>query len=550
MKKKDIPFTPENLDNTTENNTPKPKRGRPKKNEIVDALNQLEKSVTNLETKNTNSVFEEQKLINKIDSVAIESLDSTLINTDKFVQQLKKVDETSNVDSKIYVLDTSIILSDAKNIIILSQDNNNTIIIPETVLDEIDNKKSGFNETSYNAREFGRMVSNSKVISVTKKEDLGISESLIELDTPEKNRVILVNKFEYKVSFANEYQNIVNDRKILEVALVYSSDNTVLLSNDIALRSRAISVGLHTQPILKDKVDKIDTYDLIEYIDIDFKDIDIIEEVSCEFFSKNFSNFTNVVFNVSNNQKILTFYKNGKFHKLDEKLIRSHPIKPKNIEQQFFMNMLLDPEVKIIVCHGVTGSGKNILALQGGLHFMSYEHNQGLNSGIKYCRNTITSGDAEAQLGFLKGDENAKLSVFSYPLIDSINKFIEVTQRNAKKNNKSMKLTDHKEFMVENSISVLNPNQMRGSNVYGYVILDEAQNFSKNSLKLMLTRINDGSKVIIFGDINQIDNSYLNKFDNGLSIMLKHAKNHDFVAGIKLNKVLRGKIADFSEKNL
>ena len=247
-------------------------------------------------------------------------------------------------------------------------------------------------------------------------------------------------------------------------------------------------------------------------------------------------NFSNVIFTcVDTGEKVLAFYKNSTFNVLDEKKLRSHPVKPKNTEQLFFLNMLLDPEVSIVVCAGATGSGKNLLSLLGAL-------NSGLP--VAYCRNTITSGDAVSRLGFLKGDESAKLGVFSYPLLDSVYGYM-LAEGSKNISDKEIEI-----FLDENSIETLNINQMRGSNLYHYLILDEWQNSSADSNKLMLSRLNEGSKVVIIGDLKQIDHPYLSKYDNALAIMLKQAETSDIVAGVTMPKVLRGKIASYVEECL
>lgn len=224
-------------------------------------------------------------------------------------------------------------------------------------------------------------------------------------------------------------------------------------------------------------------------------------------------------------------------------------VKPRNKEQLFFLNMLVDKDLPIVVCAGVTGSGKNLLSLQGALKY-AHSIDAKFPQSIKYCRNTITAGDLEAQLGFLKGDESAKLSVFTYPLLDAINIFMEIEREDALENKKSISYVSTKDFMEKYGIEVLNINQMRGVNLNGYLIFDEWQNSSPSVNKLMLTRVVEGSKVVIIGDLNQIDHPHLSKYNNALAIMLKHAKTSDIVGGITMSRVLRGRVATFAESQL
>ena len=520
---------------------------------IDDALREMDDIVIEInDGTNTNTNTEVENTEDKYDLTSHRDLKIKQIINDTVskipVKSLKnKKDKPETKESKTYVIDTSVILNDVDNIFILSQSNTNTLIIPEIVLDEIDNKKKGFNDVNYQAREFTRLIDQSKVIEKTVYDNV----TDIKLQLVNKTELHLVSKKEYDTKHDTEMSSITNDRKILEIAKIIKNNNKnpIVVSNDIALRARSISMDIKSEPLMKDRSD-IELISLIQEIDItsDMKPL-IEKQLKPEMFGKSFSNFTNVVFNCTDtNEQILTFYKFGKFKFLDEKYLRSFAIKPRNKEQLFFMNMLLDKDIPIIICSGVTGSGKNLLSLVGGLRYVADTDNNKINSGIKYCRNTVTAGDEIAQLGFLKGDENQKLSVFSYPLIDSIGNYIEIVQNNNKNNKNPIPITTPKQFMEDNNISVININQMRGSNVHGYVILDEWQNSSMAVSKLMLTRITEGSKVVVLGDLNQIDNPYLNKFNNGLTKMLKLAQTEDLVAGIQLKKVQRGRIAEFAER--
>ena len=149
----------------------------------------------------------------------------------------------------------------------------------------------------------------------------------------------------------------------------------------------------------------------------------------------------------------------------------------------------------------------------------------------------------EAQLGFLKGDEASKLGVFTYPMYDAVSQFQEIQREEAFKHDKGIDIETSEEFIKDNNIEIININQMRGVNLTGFLIFDEWQNSSASVNKLMMTRVVEGSKVVILGDLNQIDHPHLSKYNNALSIMLKHAKKSDIVAGITMSKVMRGRIA-------
>ncbi len=455
---------------------------------------------------------------------------------------------SERIYDKTYIVDTSVVLDDVYSIFLLSEEGKNRVIIPETTLDELDSKKKGFDDINFQAREFHRLLDDAKTID--EFEIVGDNgEKLYSIMVMIHNGIFeLVSKRDYRVNQHKESPNIVNDRKILEIASTFNGG--IMVSNDIAMRIRARSMKLKAEPLKKNMSPDVDKVDFIEVIHINSSEKDKIKNGKPEEFDKKFSCFTNVEFVCDDTgEHILAFYKPDGFHILDEKRLRSLNVNPRNKEQLFFLNMLIDKDLPIVVCAGVTGSGKNLLALQGALEFTKHASNK-ISFGIKYCRNTITAGDSMAQLGFLKGDESSKLGVFTYPLYDSITSYLEIQQRDAMENKKPISLASNKEFLETHGIDVVNINQMRGANLGGFIILDEWQNSSPSVNKLMLTRILEGSKVVIIGDLNQIDHQHLSKYNNALAIMLKHAKSSDMVGGITMSRVVRGKIAAFADANL
>jgi PhoH-like ATPase len=448
---------------------------------------------------------------------------------------------------KTYIIDTSVILDDVYSIFPLSEGGKNRVIIPETTLDEIDSKKKGFEDINFQAREFNRLLDDAETLEeydiVSGDEKLSSVMVMIHNATFE-----LVSKKEYKVSSQREQLNILNDRKILEIASSFKGSTVV--SNDIAMRIRARSLRLNSEPLKRNRSDDVENLEFIEVINIQSDQKDKIEHAKDTDFGKKYSHFTNVEFICEDTgEHILALYKPDGFRIIDEKKLRKMTVKPRNKEQLFFLNMLLDKDLPIVVCGGVTGSGKNLLSLQGALKYTSGASNK-IHSGIKYCRNTITAGDSEAQLGYLKGDETAKLGVFTYPLFDAIHTFMEIDQEDSIANKKAISITSNKDFMEEHGIEVININQMRGANLSGYLIFDEWQNSSASVNKLMLSRVIEGSKVVIIGDIHQIDHHHLSKYNNALAIMLKFAKTSDIVGGITMSRVVRGRIAAFADANL
>mgnify|MGYP000039879527 FL=1 len=445
---------------------------------------------------------------------------------------------------KTYIVDTSVILDDAANIFALSQGGSNKVVIPETVLDEIDAKKSGFGDINFQAREFNRIMDEAVVLGEEDESRDGSSLRIVRVQVGE-SVFDLVSKSGYKTLLNHDAANIVNDRKILEIGACYPECEVV--TNDIAMKLRALSMGLKSQPFKTNRIDDIEKLEFVEKISIKQTQKEFIESSKPEDYGLELSYFTNIEFIVEETgEHILAFYKPTGFHIIDEDEIRKLVVKPKNKEQLFFLNMLIDPDVPIVVCAGVTGSGKNLLAMQGAVK--SFQEEQ--IDEVKYCRNTVTAGDTASQLGFLKGDESTKLGVFTYPLYDAVGAYMRIEMDDRLKRSKSADFMTNEDFLKKYNIEAVNINQMRGVNLEGYLVFDEWQNSSPAVNKLMLTRVVDGSKVVILGDLHQIDHPHLTKYNNALAIMLKKAKSSNMIAAIKLNKVVRGKIAEFAETEL
>ncbi|HOI83902.1 MAG TPA: PhoH family protein, partial [Campylobacterales bacterium] len=333
---------------------------------------------------------------------------------------------------KTYIVDTSVILDDAANIFALSQEGSNKVVIPETVLDEIDAKKSGFGDINFQAREFNRIMDEAVVLGESEEASKDGQTLRIVYVKVGDCTFDLVSKSSYKTLINHDAPNIINDRKILEIASHYEESEVV--TNDIAMKLRALSMGLKSQPFKTNRIDDIEKLEFIERIDIKLAQKEFIESSNPSDYGLELSHFTNIEFVVEETgEHILAFYKPTGFHIIDEDEIRKLVVKPKNKEQLFFLNMLIDPDVPIVVCAGVTGSGKNLLAMQGAVKSFQEES----ADEIKYCRNTVTAGDTAAQLGFLKGDEAAKLGVFTYPLYDAISGYMRIEMDDRLKRSKA-----------------------------------------------------------------------------------------------------------------
>ncbi|MCG3678654.1 PhoH family protein [Aliarcobacter butzleri] len=459
---------------------------------------------------------------------------------------------------KYYVLDTNILLEDATNIYKLSQDGKNLIILAETVLDEIDTKKSGFDEINFQAREFARILEDSNIISSTKKD----LYKIIRLKINNKDTVIdIISKDEYEINSKNVSLNIINDRKILEIstfANTYYKHKVEFISLDIMARTRAISLDIKTNSLLGKDKDIFDL-DFIKYIDINFEDLEYLDNEEIIKFDKDYKpyNFSYCFKVKHSDQVLLANIQNKKIKLLDEVEIRDQVIIPLNKEQLFFSDAIINHFYNVLIIEAKAGSGKTLLALSGALKLVKQKFFQ----KIIYIRNSIESLDKGEDVGYLPGLEE-KFKIYNHPLMDSLDYIIR-TEHKRKRNKKApdvvfqqlddSEVTARIEQMISNyGIETMWVGEMRGRTLSNsFIIIDEAQNMSNKTMQMVLSRIDSSCKVVVLGSNKQIDNFYVNKYTNALTTLLKSTKNEDNLVNIfaiKLEKVLRGPITEWAEQ--
>ena len=454
-----------------------------------------------------------------------------------------------------YVIDTNIILQDASNLFKLSDKATNLIIIPETVLDEIDSKKSGFEEINFQAREFARILEKS-IIKNTKKIDNYTIVSLY-IDGVKNVNIDIISKETYSVNSKNTQLNIFNDRKILEIASFaknYYKNNVKFLSLDIMARTRAVSMDIDVDSLKGDN-DEF-SYEFIKTIPIDFDQLEELPNSDISKYDTNHNTYNySYCFEVnSSDQVILANIINDKVYILDESEVRNQIITPLNKEQLFFSNALNSHFYDVIIVDAKAGSGKTLLALSGAIKLVRKKQYQ----KIIYIRNSIESLDKGEDVGYLPGYEE-KFAIYNHPLMDSLNYMVRSEYKKRKQNKKQaveeldeQEVIQRVENMINNyAIDTMWVGEMRGRTLSNaFIIIDEAQNMSNKTMQMVLSRIDNSCKVVILGSNKQIDNFYVNKYTNSLTTLLKSTKSKTDLVNIfaiNLQKVLRGPITQWAE---
>lgn len=447
--------------------------------------------------------------------------------------------ETTENSRKYYAIDTNIILDNPSNIIKL-YDSGNMIIVPETVIDELDAKKSGFEEINYNAREFARFLEDSEIISKENYGDLLLIKTKIESLNIE---LYIASKKEYKCENSKIAINILNDRKILEITNNCKEifPDIIFISLDIMCRTRALSLGIETETLKgKEEVTNFEFHKTILVDDYDGN----ISKLKDLIYNIPLENTSIEVVNSSGNKFYYFRNKNNQYELIDDKNEKKFPAPPLNLMQKVASNIIYD-EADISVVYGAAGCGKNIVALSSAMRLIdTKEYNK-----IYYIRRTIISGDSEDELGFMPGTLEEKMSGYNYPLEDSLTKIARMKKRNAKKEEIEEIVDNYKK---KYDIEYLYAGHLRGSTLEdnSILIIDEAQNCTSSFMKTVISRLGKNSIIIVLGSNNQIDSKYVNKYTNGLASIIKKSKKENSISlrVVELKNVIRSKHAEWADE--
>lgn len=436
--------------------------------------------------------------------------------------------------SKIFVLDTNVILHDY-NCIHNFQDND--VVIPIVVIEELDKFKSGNDQINYNAREFAReldKIVGDKIFNGGVSLGEGMGNLRIELGKPFSEVM--------KESFSED----TPDHRILAVACYVAEHNpkrkVIVVSKDINLRIKAKSLGILAEDYLNDKVQNIEIIKIHgEILD------DVSPELISELYEKEdgltarqlkINPYANQFFILKSGESSALAYYNG-FDERVKKIVKhkAYGIEARNSEQAFALNALMRPEVKLVALTGVAGTGKTLLALAAALA-QEEEFDQ-----IMLARPVIPLQNQE--IGFLPGDINEKIGPYMLPLFDNLavikNKFKRASREylHIEEMQKAEKLT----------ISPLA--YIRGRSLSRtFFIIDEAQNLTPHEIKTIITRAGEGTKMVFTGDVEQIDSPYLDVRSNGLSYLSAKMFGQDVFAHINLIKGERSQLAELAGKLL
>lgn len=451
------------------------------------------------------------------------------LNTTK-KKTTKKASRTKETP-KIFVIDTSVILYNHNAI--LSFDDND-VAIPITVLEELDQFKKGNDTKNFEAREFTRTLD--KLSQSTPLQDW------LALSNPKGGRIRVVMNKPNGLDAVQVFGEDKPDHRILNTALYLARENpqrrVVLVSKDINLRLKAKSLNIAAEDFETGKVKNLD--DLYSgKSEIRHANSGVIEQLyeqgSCKPSDLALEDpVPNHYFIVKNtNSSVLACYNpfSDAIERVDKRTIQR--ITPRNAEQVFALDAILNPDVKLVTLQGVAGTGKTLLALAGALEQReNYEQ-------LFVARPIIPLSNRD--IGFLPGDVGSKISPYMEPLYDNL-KFIHSQFK--EKDREYKNITD----ALENERIVVAPlAYIRGRSLSNIIfIIDEAQNLTPHEVKTIITRAGENTKMIFTGDIFQIDTPYLDSQSNGLSYLIDRVKGNKLYAHIRLEKGERSELANLA----
>jgi PhoH-like ATPase len=441
---------------------------------------------------------------------------------------------------KNYVLDTSVYLTEASSIFKFE---NHDIFIPLKVLEEVDGHKKRQDSVGSNARHFIRILDELRA--------KGSLEKGVRIDKGLGTVRVLSYSSLDNVIFPPDLDLRLPDHTIIATAMAAQmlepKRKTVLVSRDINMRVICDSLGLLAEDYTSEEAvtssDELYNGFVVQPVDDQIidryyagEDVFIDEEDIQEPWYPN--QYVMLVSNENEKKSALARFKSH--HEPLENVIHKNipdwKIDARNKEQAFAIDMLMDPEIKIVSLVGRAGSGKTLMAIAAGL-----QQTIGLRSENNHYNRLIVSRPVQPlgkDIGYLPGTMEEKMLPWLMPIQDNL-KFLMGDR------------TSLEMYMEKGKIELEALTYIRGRSIANaFIIIDEAQNLTKHEVKTIITRIGEGTKIILTGDVEQIDNVYVNETSNGLAHAIEKFKEYRIAGHVTFRKGERSELATLASKVL
>lgn len=443
---------------------------------------------------------------------------------------------------KIFVLDTNIVLHDYKAI---RKFQDNDIVIPIAVLEELDKFKKGTDALSFNARGFMRDIDRLTEGKMFGKSGVPIGKGL--------GNIKIEPNHPFPDSMKDLFHDDIQDHRILATAIWVRDNNpdrfVALVTKDINLRMKAKAAGMVAQDYLTDRVEE-------NKVEFSQKEVQFVDSLPDDVMQELAYGKDNVIDwrVVSKDRPSANQLYKFKWNSHDGEIVCARydadmdkimlvrkreacGIKPRNDEQKFALDACLNRKIQLVSLTGGAGTGKTLLALASALE-LEKEFDQ-----IILSRPTVILGNQD--IGFLPGDQKNKMSPFLQPLMDNLN-VIKALYR------PSSREYQHIEGLLKDEKLLITPlAYIRGRSLgKAFFIIDEAQNLTPHEIKTIITRAGEGTKMVFTGDIFQIDQPYLDQWSNGLTHLGEKMAGQKLFEHVFLKKGERSELSDIASKLL
>lgn len=464
---------------------------------------------------------------------------------------------TIKKDQKLFVLDTNILMHDPSAIYHFQE---HDIYLPMVVLEELDRHKTGISEVARNVRQTNRMLVELMSNATHAEIVTGLPiPSYLKAETNSSGRLFFqTDDLDCTQPTTLPGHNI--DNTILVTALglqrKYTNKQIIIVSKDINLRIKAGILGIAAQDYYNDQV--LDDVTLLhnglhvlenDFWDTHAKDMEAWKENGKTFYrikgpltqqwnpndciSTNDNQFQAIVKKIDADTAIVEIARD---YTIDKHAIWG--ITARNREQNFALNLLLDPNIDFVTLQGSAGTGKTLLTIAAGLTQVLDERRF---TEIIMTRVTIPVGE---DIGFLPGTEEEKMTPWMGALMDNL----EVLHDSQEGGSFGRSAT---EDLLKNKIKIRSLNYMRGRTFLNrFIIIDEAQNLTSKQIKTLVTRAGPGSKIVCLGDIKQIDTPYLSETTSGLTFAVDRFKQWQYSAHMTLTRGERSRLAYYAAEHL
>ncbi len=440
----------------------------------------------------------------------------------------------SKTKKRTFVLDTNVLIHDPNAIFNFDEHN---VVIPVTVVEELDRLKSGNESRNVSARQASRNLT--RLI-----KERGKSQTSISLGEKKGNLIFFVfEKYpqvsaKEKNSFRNIFLEDCADHRIIAIAYILkeNGDDVTIVTKDNNVLIKATALGINAEDYTHDMVKNPDQ--LSEKIkEIDPEDL----QLSPKKATKDLELYLNqpvMVKGCSDDQDHIYRWQGKDFDLIKREEIGKTKVKSKNLEQDFAVNILMDPSLSAIALIGSAGSGKTLLAIACAISQRDeYDRILVARPAIELSNKTM---------GFLPGNLEEKYNPYLAP-VRSACRFI-MDKMDVEQKRKEAEVAA---WMDDHGIELLPLSMIRGDTFHhAFILVDEAQNLTPNEVKTIVSRAGEDTKIVFTGDINQIDVQYLTKETSGLSHLIERFRGQKYFAFIEMQKSVRSPLAEAADKLL